>query len=258
MRPKDYGKLLQKLDRPPSGLNWVRFIQPDPASTAKEVLRFLYGGVTFTYQPSYAAIKDGIELGISRDTAIEVARKKGAPKGRVYNQELIEAFYSYQSERNYQPTGNLQFNRELFRISRDLTVPVSPLSVIRENGRFVPIFLCGWAKLKLSERQRRLYVTICEDAFLSLTDFQGSPAEFLFFPRFGKNQPREPEIWRRGDYAQLSDSELRDCVENYLAAREIVRVTLKEARERTAERRSSSPTSESLHTPDLFSIPTED
>ncbi|WP_294640962.1 hypothetical protein [uncultured Aureimonas sp.] len=253
LKPRDYGKLLQKLDRPPSGLNWVRFIETDAPSTAKKILSFLYGGVTFTYQPSYAVIKDGIELGISRETAIATARKRGAPDGRLYNEQLIEAFYAHQAERNYQPTGSLQFNKELFRISRNLTVPISPLSVIRENGRFVPIFVCGWAELQLSEKQRRLYVTICEDAFLSLTDFQNSPAEFLFFQRPRKNQPREAEIWQRGDYKQLPDNDLSDCVETYLAAREIVRATLEAARERTSELRRGAPELEPSNTFDLFS-----
>jgi hypothetical protein len=48
-------------------------------------------------------------------------------------------------------------------------------------------------------------MTIYEDAFLSLTDYQSSPAEILFFPRGEEaddhgRRIRDAEVWMRGDY----------------------------------------------------------
>ena len=130
-------------------------------------------------------------------------------------------------------------------MSRDVVVPVSPLSVIREHGAFVPIFVCGWNSNPLSLNQRRLLATISDDAFLSLTDFQKSPAEFLFFPKVGEGEDRkrEPEVWQRGDYELLPKPALDRCVEIFLTAREAARTILLEeiAKEDERRRREGEP-----------------
>ena len=128
----------------------------------------------------------------------------------------------------------VQFEQQWFRISRDILVPVSPLVIMRERGLFVPVFLCGWSDLALDLNQRRLLMTIYEDAFLSLTDFQKSPAEFLFFPKVedaGGSKQRRPEVWSRGDYELLAAGELREQVALYLAARDDARAILLAAKE---------------------------
>jgi len=221
-------KVLRKLDRPPAGPNWVRFIFDDPVRTAKAILAFAKGQPRFNYQVGYRAIKDRIELGISLETALLVVSRKGAPTGREQNRELVEAFFEYDRVRRYSASNPVGFDTEYFRVSREVLVPVAPLSIIRENGSFVPIFACGWTENPLTPIQRRLLATIQEDAFLSLTDFQKSRAEVLFFPKVstGEGQSRKPEIWHRGDYALLSKSELDGCVENFVLAREMARGVL--------------------------------
>lgn len=104
--------------------------------------------------------------------------------------------------------------------------------------------------------QRRLLVTIYEDAFLSLTDFQTSPAEILFFPKTdvdGK-RIRYPEIWNRGDYQLLSRSALNECLEIFVLAREIARKVILEEiaglQEQAREERDSPATQ--ANTPNLF------
>jgi len=90
-----------------------------------------------------------------------------------------------------------------------------------------------------------LLVTVCEDAFLSLTDYQASPAEFLFFPKatIGPDKGRRcPEVWLRGDYDLLSGSDLDEQVGLYLEAREEARRILllakaEEDRRKTEEKR---------------------
>lgn len=227
-------KLLRKVDRPPAGPNFARFVHDDPSRTAKAVMSFVKGLPPFNYLQSYKAAKDRIELGIDPDAAIRVATAKGAPLGRPHNEALIRAFLKYDETRRFSAQNAIGFDVEYFRVSRDIAVPISPVSIIRERGKFVPIFLCGWSTLPLTLLQRRLLMTMYEDAFFSLTDYQGSPAEVLFFPRIGDGTfEREAEVWRRGDYELLRQDELDECLENFLLARQQVRALI------TAEARDS-------------------
>jgi hypothetical protein len=166
------------------------------------------------------------------DAALVVASKRIAPAGLIQNRELVQAFFEHDAERRYSASNPIGFDLEYFRVSRDVLVPVAPLSIIREKGRFVPIFVCGWTSNPLLLIQRRLLMTVYEDAFLSLTDYQNSPAEILFFPRSDVEENgtskrlREPEIWRRGDYELLTKSELDECVEVFVLARDAARQVL--------------------------------
>lgn len=239
---------------PPSGPNWVRFVHDEPEPTAKAILQFAKGIPKFTYRTGYVAAKDRIELGIGREAAIKIALTRGAPAGRNQNREFVDSFFDHDDVRQYSCSNPIEFDRGFFRVSRDIVVPVAPLSVIRESGKFLPIFVCGWNSIPLSLMQRRLLVTICDDAFLSLTDFQDSDAEFLFFPKkivAGENAPkRVPEVWQRSDYNLLTTNELDRCVEIYLTARESARVALMEQFE--AEKESAKRDSDSEITSPLF------
>ncbi len=226
-------RILRKLDFPPAGPNWARFIFDDVAPTAKAMLGFAKGQPSFGYQAGYRAIRDRIELGIDLDTAIKVATSKGAPAGWTQNRELVEAFFGHDKTRNYAAANPIGFDREFFRVSRDVIVPIAPLSVIREKGKFVPVFLCGWSTNPLLLMQRRLLMTMYEDAFFSLTDYQDSLGEILFFPKNEERKTadkgenlREPEIWQRGDYDLLSKVELNQCVEIFALARDMARQVL--------------------------------
>jgi hypothetical protein len=226
---KDYAKIIAKLDRPPAGPNWVRFIGADVPSTTKSIVSFAKGIPPFTYQTAYAAIKDRIQLGIDLEKA-------------------------HDNELGYAARNPIEFDRGHFLVSREVQVPVAPLSVIREGGQFLPIFVCGWSTLSLTLSQRRLLVTICEDAFLSLTDYQDGPAEFLFFPKDDENKQRSPEIWQRGDYEQLSGGQLADCIDMFLEARDEARRILMEEwhRERDRERSETASTTVFAEMDDLF------
>jgi hypothetical protein len=228
-------KVLRKLDYPPAGPNWVRFIFDNVERTAKAMVSFAKGQPPFGYQPAYCAIKDRIELGIDLDAAIKVATGKGAPAGWVQNRHLVEAFFEYDEIRKYSASNPIAFDKELFRVSREVAVPIAPVSIIRERGKFVPVFVCGWTTNPLLLLQRRLLVTIYEDSFFSLTDYQDSPGELLFFPKNDlltseiKNANlRESEIWRRGDYDLLSRADLDQCVEIFALAREMARQVLQD------------------------------
>jgi hypothetical protein len=252
-------KVLRKLDRPPAGPNWVRFVhQGNPSRTAKSIIRFAKGQPPFNYQPAYTAIKDRVELNINLETALHVASKKVAASGLVQNKELVEAFFDYDDERQYSASNPIGFDLEYFRVSREVIVPVAPLSIIREKGKFVPIFVCGWTSNPLLLVQRRLLMTVYEDAFLSLTDYQDSPAEVLFFPKQdgeGEERRRRPEIWHRGDYQLLSKNELDECVEVFILARDLARDVLTseiEGLRAKAKAEKSQPSAELSVMHDLF------
>jgi len=98
-------------------------------------------------------------------------------------------------------------------------MPVKPTLVAREAGQLKPIFTFGWKSVPLTLFQRRLLMTILEDAIFSLTDFAESDAEIVFLPENEAGQ-RVPEVWHRGDYDLLSETELRNQLEVFLSARE--------------------------------------
>lgn len=225
---KHLDKLLRKLDRPPSGPNWVRFILEDEMKTAKAILAFVKGQPPFSYSAAYSSIRDRIELGIAREDALRAAGSKGAPIGRPHNVSLVNAFFDFDDERQYSAQNPVGFERGNFLVSREIKVPIAPLSVIREQGNFVPIFLCGWNTNPLSVTQRRLLRTIYEDGFLSLTDFQDSPAEILFFPQSdtANGKARTAEKWNREDYEMLQGPHLEEQVQIFQLGREIARKLL--------------------------------
>jgi hypothetical protein len=218
-----FEKLLRKLDRPPAGPNWVRFVCDDPMESASHIFSFVNGQPPFNYFPGYRAARDRVELHISEENAIKSASSKGAPLGRERNKEFIEAFLRHDAKRQYTSSNPVKFETEFFRVSREVKIPIAPVSIIRERGNFVPLFMCGWERIPLRLRQRRLLMTIYEDAFLSLTDYQKSPAEILFFPKLDGAKERSAVTWMRGDYGLLSAKQLNECVEIFLLAREIVR-----------------------------------
>jgi hypothetical protein len=112
----------------------VRFVCDDPNRSAKAILGWLFGRPPFTYAPGYCGIKDRLELGIDRSTAVGIASRKGAAAGRDSNKSLVEAFFDYDDQRQFKSKNAIAFEREYFRISREIIVPVSPLSIIREKG----------------------------------------------------------------------------------------------------------------------------
>lgn len=200
--------------------------------SAKAIFSFINGQPPFNYFPAYQAAKDRVELRISKEQALAIVRSKGAPLGRERNEELVKAFFDHDEIRQYSASNPISFEKEFFRVSRDVKVPVAPVSIIRERGKFVPIFMCGWQTIPLRLRQRRLLMTVCEDAFLSLTDYQDAPAEFLFFPKLDGASERSPLPWQRGDYELLGTKQLNECVEIFLLARELVRKKILEKMER--------------------------
>lgn len=231
-----FEKTLKKLDRPPAGPNFVRLLAEEPLRTAKNIVSLVLGVPPFTYKDSYSLMRDRITLGITLETALKGIEGRGSPIGRKHNRSLLRAFFDWEKERKYSSLNPIGFEQAYYRVSRDILVPIDPLTVIREKGKFTSVFACGWNDVDcLSTLQRRFLRTMTEDAFLSLTDYQDGQAEFLFFPKM-KIQPLEsvddekendpvrvPEVWQRNDYAMLSKAEMTELIQIYLEGRSMAR-----------------------------------
>jgi hypothetical protein len=170
-----------------------------------------------SYAAGLSLIKD-LVLGLSDAEQIKKAtrRMKDSPSKTAIIQ-FVDAFCVYAAERNYQATPSYSDFSTYFQIGRELFIPVKPTLIAREGGQLKPIFVFGWKKVPLTLFQRRLLMTILEDAIFSLTDFQDSDGEIVFLPE--TNGRREPEIWHRGDYSLLSQAETTNQLEVFLSAR---------------------------------------
>lgn len=211
--------IFSKLDRIPAAPNFVRYNFDDLSKTIKAYVAFAKGMPTVSYIEGLKIIKDLVLGWIDADQAQKAARRLKDSPSRDAIIGFVNAFCKYASTRNYTATPAFADFSTSFAIGRDLFLPVKPTLVARENGQFRPIFVFGWKSVPLDRFQRRLLMTILEDAIFSLTDFCGSDAEIVFLPEV--DGVREPEVWHRGDYDLLSDVELRNQLELFLSAREM-------------------------------------
>jgi hypothetical protein len=221
---------MRKIDRPPYVHNWVRYNYPEEVKTTKAIVQFMLAVPKITYAAGAQIIRDRIVFKLDRETAMKAALTRGHQKSQKYVAEYVSAFYDYDAVRNYSGLPSYDQYVAPYQISREIRIPVKPLVVISEGGMLKPIFSVGWATMPLIDFQRRLLMTVLEDAVFSLTDFQNSTGEFLCFPRLkGSNSDaRTPEVWHRGDYVSLTKTELKEQMEIYLRALATAKATILE------------------------------
>lgn len=211
--------IFSKLDRIPAAPNFVRYNFDDLGKTLKAYVAFAKGMPTVSYVEGLKIIKDLVLGWIDADQAKKAAGKLKDSPSRDAIIGFVDAFCKYAATRNYTATPAFADFSTSFAVGRNLFLPVKPTLVAREDGQFRPIFVFGWKTVPLDRFQRRLLMTILEDAIFSLTDFSGSDAEIVFLPEM--NGVRKPEVWHRGDYDLLSAAELRNQMELFLSAREM-------------------------------------
>lgn len=210
--------IFKKLDRIPAAPNFVRYNFEDLIKTIKAYVAFAKGMPTISYVEGLKLVKD-VVLGLTGPEQARIAarRMKASPSKSAII-AFIEAFCDFAENREFNATPAFAEFSATFEIGRNLSVPVRPTLVARESGRFKPVFVFGWKTVPLNDFQRRLLMTILEDAIFSLTDFQSSDAEIIFFPEV--DGCRKPEVWNRADYNLLSEGELKDQMELFLSARD--------------------------------------
>lgn len=195
--------LFRKLDRIPGAPNFVRYNFEEVVRTLKAYVQFAKGMPTVSYVAGLTLIKDLVLGHTDAEQAKKAARRIPESPSKQAIVDFVDAFCDYASERHYTATPAYSDFSTFFSIGRDLYVPVKPTLVAREGGQLKPIFVFGWKSIRLTVFQRRLLMTLLEDAIFSLTDFEQSGAEIVFLPEV--NGKRCPEIWHRGDYDLLSD-----------------------------------------------------
>lgn len=210
--------LFRKLDRIPGAPNFVRYNFEESVKTLKAYVQFAKGMPTVSYVAGMTIIKD-LVLGLigSEQARLAARRLKDSPS-RAAVIEFVDAFCIYAETRQYRATPAYSDFSAYFQLGRDLYVPVKPTLVALEGGQLKPIFAFGWKSVPLTRFQRRLLMTILEDAIFSLTDFQNSDGEIVFLPEV--DGIRQPEVWHRGDYELLSEADLRNQSELFLSARQ--------------------------------------
>lgn len=217
MSAKDH-PIFKKLDRIPAAPNFVRYNFNDLSRMTKAYVQFAKGMPTVSYQEGIKLIKDLVlgfaDVAQARKAALRLPASPS--KEAIFG--FVDAFCDYAVARNYQATPAYSDFATWFPIARDLSIPVKPTLVAREMGQLKPIFVYGWKSIPLDRFQRRLLMSILEDAVFSLTDFEGSDAEIVFLPECDGR--RSPEVWHRGDYELLSQSEMNNQIELFLAARQ--------------------------------------
>ncbi|MES2020560.1 MAG: hypothetical protein V4460_04605 [Pseudomonadota bacterium] len=210
--------LFRKLDRIPGAPNFVRYNFTELVKTLKAYVQFAKGMPTVSYAQGITLIKDLVLGLIDSEQAKKAARRIKDSPSKIAIIGFVDAFCIYAQDRNYLATPTYSEFSASFPIGRDLFIPVKPTLVAREGGHLKPVFVFGWKSVPLTIYQRRLLMTILEDAIFSLTDFEHSDAEIVFLPEV--NGERKPEVWYRGDYELLSYTEVRNQLEVFLSARE--------------------------------------
>lgn len=216
-----------KLDRPPSVANWVRNNSENEISTQKKLIRFERGRPSKSYVQGNKVIQDILVLGLDDETALQSVQQHGNINSREINTEYVKAFLENRESLSLMGHPAYQEFVSPFRISRDLYVPTKPTAVVRRNGKLVPILIFGWKTIPLSLFQRRLMMTVLDDALFSLTDFEHSPAQVIFFPQSDTDvAKRTPVVWNRGDYETYDRKELRRFTDQYVRALSAAKVQL--------------------------------
>ena len=161
----DYSNpLFRKLDRIPAAPNFVRYNFEELQRTLKAYVAFAKGMPTISYVEGLKIIKDLVLGLIDTAQALKaVDRLKESPSKEALV-EFVEAFCGYAETRQYVATPTYSEFSTSFPIARDLFIPVKPTLVAREDGQLKPIFVFGWKSVPLTRFQRRLLMTILEDA----------------------------------------------------------------------------------------------
>lgn len=210
----DISKIEQKLKRPPSAPNWVRYNHVDQAATTKAIAQFALGFPRSALFQVYRAVADMVIWQIPVEDALKSVSRISDPLTVKLGREIVTAFAAYISE---SPLDGLEIFEEtigMFRVSRDVSVPVKPTFVILKDGKPTPVFLIGWTSLPFTTHQKRLLTTLIDDALLSLSDFSESEAIVIAAPRVGR-AGRKIVCWSTRDFLRLDARELAEQLDRY-------------------------------------------
>lgn len=208
-----------KLLRPPTVENWSRMQHPEVNRTAKKLFSFIRGGPSWNYQPTRNVARYYVEDRIDRATGLQIVGKAGSALGRPHNRQAVEALFDFFESNPLDGVKAFDQMVEWFPLGPDVLVPIKPLTVIRMDGHFAPIFVNPWAEIALDDYQASLYMSVLERSIFRLTDFEDSPGKIIFLPKKHDAGKREAVVWKRGDYPQMSDTELNEQIRVFTEGR---------------------------------------
>lgn len=245
----DISKIEKKLKQPPSAPNWVRYNHVDQAATTKAIAQFALGFPRSALFRVYRAVADMVIWQTPVEDALKSVSMINDPLTAKLGREIVSAFAAYISEA---PLEGLEIFEEtvgMFRVSREVSVPVKPAFVILKDGRPTPVFLIGWTSLPFSKHQKRLLTTVIDDALLSLSDFMESEAIIIAAPRVGKTG-RKIVCWSTRDYLRLNAEELAEQLNRYLTGvSEAMPIVEAELERRAALRTATQASAENKRPP---------
>lgn len=223
--------VLRKVAHPPAPQNWVRLIVPnDLLATSKKIAAFALGVPDFNYVVGTKMCHDRVRNKLDLDTALKACARFGAPAGREQNASFVKAFFAFDELRRYSDARYFDSYSGFFPMSREAKIPTKATFTVIENKKQVPTVLCGWKSIPLDFGQRRIVATVYDSGLFSYGPYRHSPGEIVFFPEFetGDGYLRMPEVWHRGDYALLSNAEIRELLEFYALAQQEALPLIKE------------------------------
>lgn len=216
---KSAAKVIAKLHRPPTVQNWVKSIRPRRDDTAFALHNFALFGPKISLQPIARIIKQVVVDGIDLAQALKCADRIKDPRVRVYGKQILAAIHPYAEERSWRGIEVFADLEEFFRVSASVRVPVRPTFVLNVDGRLVPYFVICWARMDLTDYQKRILSTLITDAILSLEGFENSDAVIVCTPRssFSKIE-RVVYQWSVSSYPCLDQNERQELFDRYAGA----------------------------------------
>tara|TARA_R110000868_G_scaffold101394_1_gene279226 strand:+ start:551 stop:1324 length:774 start_codon:yes stop_codon:yes gene_type:complete len=224
---KTVEQILSKLDRPPASHNFALCNFQRRARTTSALVNLALGFPTVSYQWSLKVISITLADKLSDENAIKLLHRICRVDQYEDNLEFLKAFLAYNAVRQFEGIEVFPEFCGHFNVGPDVSVPVKPTSILRENGKLKPLFIIPWATNSLNLYQRQLLSSIYDDAIYSLTDMRESEGEVLIFPKDGYGI-RRPDKWNRNTYEVLSRRQLEEQVERFVYARQDARPLIRE------------------------------
>ena len=216
---KSANKIIAKLRRPPAAHNWVKTMWPRQDDTAHALHRFAINPPRTSLLQTVNICTQIVVDGISLEQALKCADGIKDPSAGDRAKWILRSFYPVAKSNNWQGIQIFRDMVEFYKVSADVRVPVKPAFVLNEDGKLTPYFLICWARMDLTDYQRRILSTLITEAILSLEEFVGSDATIICTPttRFSKRE-RQVVMWNASDWPVLDFDEKQELFDRYAAA----------------------------------------
>jgi hypothetical protein len=207
---------IKKLRAPPGVHNWVKNIRPRTDDMAHSLYNFAVNGPRHSLKPVENVIRQVVVDGISDEDAFKCLDLITNERVRKYGRQILIALLPHIREKGWKGIQIFKNMCERYPVAANVSVPVRPTFVVRQNGKAVPYFVICWTEIGLKGYQKRILTTLIQEAILSQEDFEGSDAVIVCVPRhsFSKSERYVVE-WKLSDHPALSADEKADLFRRY-------------------------------------------